>query len=215
MLPYGGPKPAGRKQTEEEKEEKRMNYEIRKNEQYGSYEVYFNEIPQKTTREALKALKMRWNGVKKCWYGFKTEDEIKNAIAGNVVKAEPKEVINEYGVKVGDVFHMSWGYDQTNNDFFQVVEVTAKKARVVEVSPSYGTNWATGMAEDRTLTYKEGEMLPRLERSFWIKDNEKGDLKTIKDYSQNKEHPEIVIESGRYWASRCSSGTTFYESWYA
>jgi len=192
-----------------------MNYEIRKNEQYGSYEVYFNEIPQKTTREALKALKMRWNGVKKCWYGFKTEDEIKNAIAGNVVKAEPKEVINEYGVKVGDVFHMSWGYDQTNNDFFQVVEVTAKKARVVEVSPSYQTNWATGMAEDRTLTYKEGEMLPRVKNSFWIKDNEKGELKTIRDYSQNKEHPEIVIRSGHYWASRCSTGTTFYESWYA
>lgn len=31
--------------------------------------------------------------------------------------------------KVGDILHHSWGYDQTNCDFFQVIEV--KKASVV------------------------------------------------------------------------------------
>lgn len=188
-------------------------YSIIKNEEFNSNEIYFDSVPEKAVRESLKAIGCRWHNVKKCWYTRKSEDQIRAAIEG---KAEAKaEAVNEYGVKVGDVFHMSWGYDQTNNDFFQVVAVTAKKARIVEVCPPYKTNWATGMAEDRTLTYKEGEMLPRVERSYWIEDNEKGDLKSIKDYSKDGTHPEIIIKSGHYWASRCSSGTTFYESWYA
>lgn len=32
--------------------------------------------------------------------------------------------VNIFGVKVGDIFHTSWGYDQTNCDYFEVVRVT-------------------------------------------------------------------------------------------
>ena len=28
------------------------------------------------------------------------------------------------GVKVGDIFHCSWGYDMTINDYYQVVALT-------------------------------------------------------------------------------------------
>lgn len=35
--------------------------------------------------------------------------------------AATKEKINKYGVQVGDVFYNSWGYEQTNIDFWQVV----------------------------------------------------------------------------------------------
>ena len=43
-------------------------------------------------------------------------------------KAQAKaRFVNPY--KVGDILHHSWGYDQTNCDFYQVVEV--KKASVV------------------------------------------------------------------------------------
>ena len=37
------------------------------------------------------------------------------------------------GIKVGDYFYSSWGYDQTNIDFFEVVAVTAKSVRVRKV----------------------------------------------------------------------------------
>lgn len=37
---------------------------------------------------------------------------------------------NEHGVKVGDYFVCSWGYDQTNVDFYKVVGVTAKGVKV-------------------------------------------------------------------------------------
>lgn len=39
-------------------------------------------------------------------------------------------VSNEHGVKVGDFFSSSWGYDQTNVDFYKVVGVTPKGVKV-------------------------------------------------------------------------------------
>ena len=42
---------------------------------------------------------------------------------------------NIYGVKEGDVFVESWGYDQTNVDFYQVTGTTKK---MVEIKPIDG-----------------------------------------------------------------------------
>lgn len=198
-----------------------MNYTISKNEHFNSFEIFFDEIPEKATRDNLKALGFRWHAVKKCWYGYKDEETIKAAIDRNEIKKtapqKKTEVVNEFGVKVGDVFMMSWGYEQTNNDFFQVVAVTAKKARIVEVIPPHETEWTAYLASDNRLTFKEGEMLPKAERSIWIKDNENGDLKSIRDYSKDKSNPWIIIDSRSYsfTASRCHSGETYYESHYA
>lgn len=47
-----------------------MTYEIKPNEQYKSLEIYFTEKPEEATRDALKALRFRWNPKKSCWYGF-------------------------------------------------------------------------------------------------------------------------------------------------
>lgn len=58
------------------------NYEIRTNDQYNSKEVYFEGKPSADTRTALKALKMRWNPTKGCWYGFVSETDIISAITG-------------------------------------------------------------------------------------------------------------------------------------
>lgn len=59
------------------------NYEIRENPQFNSREVYFDGKPSRATLDALKALKMRWNHVKACWYGFAQEHELVNAIITN------------------------------------------------------------------------------------------------------------------------------------
>lgn len=193
-----------------------MNYEIRKNTTFNSNEIYFESVPEKAVRENLKKLGFRYHGLLHCWYGYKSEDQIRKAIDGNTTTTTKTETVNEYGVKVGDVFQMIWGYEQTNNNFFQVVAVTAKKARVVEVAPQFDRHAIGGMSEDRTLTYKEGEMLPKVDRSMWIDNNEKGDLKTIKDFSKDHNAPRLLISShGYYTASRCHSGETYYESYYA
>lgn len=41
-------------------------------------------------------------------------------------KARRAEKNVGHSLKVGDVLHSSWGYDQTNADFYQVVEVPSK-----------------------------------------------------------------------------------------
>lgn len=59
------------------------NYEIRENPYFNSREVYFDGKPSRATLDALKALKMRWNHVKACWYGFAQECDLINAIITN------------------------------------------------------------------------------------------------------------------------------------
>lgn len=39
----------------------------------------------------------------------------------------------EYGFKVGDVFVSTWGYDQTNADFYKVTRVMPRKLELVPV----------------------------------------------------------------------------------
>lgn len=43
-----------------------------------------------------------------------------------VVSKAQKDAEEDALVKVGDIFASSWGYDQTNVDFYQVVKTTAK-----------------------------------------------------------------------------------------
>lgn len=45
--------------------------------------------------------------------------------------AREKETQNEEGVHVGDIFYSSWGYEQTNVDFYQVVELRGKHTAII------------------------------------------------------------------------------------
>ena len=67
----------------------KVNYRITENATYGSREVYFDGKPSEEVRTALKSLRMRWNGAKKCWYGYATENELIAAILGASSDAEP------------------------------------------------------------------------------------------------------------------------------
>lgn len=67
-----------------------VTYHISENADYNSREVYFSGKPAAETREALKALKMRWHSVKKCWYGYAAEHEIIAAIQGAELTANPE-----------------------------------------------------------------------------------------------------------------------------
>ncbi|MEM9515414.1 MAG: hypothetical protein AAGA42_11220 [Actinomycetota bacterium] len=49
-----------------------------------------------------------------------------------------------HNIEVGDLFYGSWGYDQTNIDFYEVIRVTAKKVEIQPIrtdvrSESHGT----------------------------------------------------------------------------
>ena len=51
-----------------------------------------------------------------------------------------KEVTQSNPVKINDIFYTSWGYDQTNIDFYMVVDVLKSSVKVVSIG------------EDRTYT---------------------------------------------------------------
>ena len=88
-----------------------MDYEIRRNDEHNGQEVYFSSVPSKETREALKALKMRWHSVKKCWYGRASAEDIRAAIEGNQDEAEPFSVPASVFVDGGGLYD---GYEGGN-----------------------------------------------------------------------------------------------------
>lgn len=196
-------------------------YTIKENNEYNSREVYFSGKPAAETREALKSLKMRWNPKKACWYGFATAEQITAALNGETVpaanpritKTEPK---NKFGVQIGDIFVASWGYDQTNVDFFQVIALCGETSvRVRQVYPRMIEEDAiSGMSADRTYRISR-EILPPAKSSVFIKDQENGDIKRLKSYNKDGSCPQFRLDSFAS-AYYCEPGTKkTYESWYA
>ena len=49
-------------------------------------------------------------------------------------KAKQLEARSNHGVEVGDVFRSSWGYDQTNIDYYEVISVSGKTATFCKIS---------------------------------------------------------------------------------
>lgn len=197
-----------------------MDYNISVNNQFNSLEIAFTEKPSEAIREALKALHFRWHKVKKVWYGFADKDTLEKAINGSQIatKSTKSDIkVNKYGIKVGDIFNCSWGYDQTNEDFFQVVALVGKESvRIREVNLALASERATSsMSADRT--YKlTNDILPPSSYSVFIDDQEKGDLKRVKSYaSDGVSNPYITIGRGGYIARKCEGDAiTVYESWY-
>ena len=166
-----------------------MNYTITPNEAYKSLEISFTEKPSVEVREALKGLRFRWHNVKHVWYGYATEETTREAIDNATEGKAPKKVImpkkvaekvNKYGVHVGDVFYMNWGYEQTNVDFFQVCELVGEASvRIRHVNPKIVDNDACGpMCANYTYDITP-EPMPRDNGGLFVKDNEKGMLKRV------------------------------------
>lgn len=116
------------------------------------------------------------------------------------IKAQPKEAVNKYGVKVGDIFVSSWGYDQTNVDFYQVIALKG-----------------TTMVELKEIGYIVDKEEHNQSMSNYIKPD-KG--RFIKDETLTRK----IIENGLYRFIKIDSyanaypiekGRSYYQSWYA
>lgn len=205
-----------------------MTYAINHNTQFNSIEISFDSKPTEQVREALKALKFRWHNVKKVWYGFADEETIKKALNAEkpteqkaTAKAPKAEKVNKYGVKVGDIFEASWGWEQTNVDFFQVIALVGEcSVRVREVYPEIVDRiGVSGMSEDRV--YKiTNELLPPASRSIFIEDQENGDIKRIKPgygRTPEEENQNCCFKVDSFATAFKVNGETTkcYVSWYA
>lgn len=72
--------------------ENRAAYTIKEGTKPGAIEIYFASKPSAEAREALKGLKMRWNGSKKCWYGFASAADVAEALQGEKLAEQPKKL---------------------------------------------------------------------------------------------------------------------------
>lgn len=117
-----------------------MNMKVNLNKKLNGIELIFQEKPATEILTMLKENGFRWHRQKKLWYAKVTDErkafvkELQKAnteiisVSNNVsvtptkTKAK-KQPVNKYGVKVGDMFCDTWGYGQTNVDFYQVVDL--------------------------------------------------------------------------------------------
>lgn len=182
------------------------------NGEHNGIELYFEEKPNKNIIDILKANKFRWHSIKKCWFAKNTQNNMlvaENINNGKIEIIENKKVEeNELGIKVGDIFYMSWGYEQTNVDFFRVKALRGKTQVILqEVSLAIvEEDEISGMSSDRKYC---GQNYSIVKNSCFVKDNEKGMLKKVLG---NKEKPYLNMTS--YANAYKYNGQKLYESWY-
>lgn len=204
---------------------------LKLNQEFDGIEISFDKRPVIATLNALKNNGFRWHRQKKIWYAKNTPERLEMARAITNIDTlnderktkktvKKAEQINKYGVKVGDIFCASWGYEQTNNDFFQVIALVGKQSvRVRQVYPEIiNRDSVSGMSEKRV--YKiTNEILPPAPHSVFITDQENGDIKRIKPgYFQDEEEAKkyCYFDLKNYVSAHKCNGETeeVYESWY-
>ena len=174
-----------------------MTYEIRPNAQFNSLEIYFNEKPGEKIREALKALKFRWNGKKACWYGYGEAEEVKKACEGEKVKKQPK------AAKAGNAAmsaYLEEMADYWKNDAGMMKHFKTTTALVVELAngdlipidkPTIETRFCFGYGLYGVSTdeeYKDAENMRRhaeTNQDYFIKENLKGINEIIEALKNN------------------------------
>jgi hypothetical protein len=102
-------------------------------------------------------------------------------------------------VQVGSIFVWSWGWEQTNLDFFQVIEKKTKSVIVREIAQETveGSTYSHGIADNRVAV-----------KDAFLKDS-KPQRKVLK-FMQGR--PYLHQEYG--WCELWD-GTPQYSSWYA
>lgn len=99
--------------------------------------------------------------------------------------------------KVGDILYASWGYEQTNIDFYKVVGLTAKSVKIVKIGQK--------RTDDET-----GHWLSE----YVVADptSEEGHVMT-KRVGGSKEHPSVKVRSFA-WAHKWGGNPVFQSHWH-
>lgn len=183
--------------------------EIIKNKKLNGLEVKFDCKPNNDILCALSLNGFHWHRKKKIWYAKETQERfeflqnLKDIKTDDVMNLDIKE--NIYGIKVGDIYYISWGYEQTNLDFFQVLKVTDKTVRIKQICPTIVKMESDGLCSRHIVIENiRDKEYPTLQ-SIFIKDSIQGDLKRL-DKNGN-------FQVNKHYAMKYN-GQELYESWY-
>lgn len=161
------------------------------------------------------------------YYSFKTpekrEDYITNTVKKDAKsiwdykqerKAEKEEVKRELvnPFVIGDIVSNSWGYDQTNVDFYQVVGLGAKSVKLRSIG-CQTVPGSEGMMCCRVMPVKDN-FLSKSTHEGHYKDGNPPFTKVIKGYKERNGQMRVYLHfkhgSGSKW-----EGESLYNSWYA
>lgn len=128
------------------------------------------------------------------------------------------ENTTSHNVKVGQIFSMSWGYDQTNVNYFQVVRTSAAGVWVREIGSKSVPKTQGFMCED-VMPNKDHF----LTRSQWCHDGNVegyGNMPTFRKIQFSGGRNGSPVEPyfnfrGRYFARPVTETESTYCSWYA
>ena len=149
----------------------KKNCKVIKNQEKNGEELYFDEKPSKEVLETLKSNGYRWHNKKFCWY--RKLNYTGNQKSNKVVKPTKE---NYLGVKIGDIFVYSWGYEQTNINYFQVVDLKGEKSVVIREIAKEIVN--VDGYESYKVVPRKNEFLDK--KKGFLKDNEIGATKLVK-----------------------------------
>lgn len=106
---------------------------------------------------------------------------------GTSIKNVAVKKKNKYGIKKGDVFVSSWGYDATFHDFYEVTDVLGEtKVKVKELAKS------TGVADG----YGANDWTVRPIKNEYADDTEY--IRSVKSYAQNQTDKNHVLIKDKY-----------------
>lgn len=138
-----------------------MEYRIIKNEEHNGLEIYFGEKPSEEIRAALKEIKFRWHGVKKCWYGRAELSTVENILGGKVseVKTERAEILKKCFCKTVDAYLDPDGGYKGSNSGVSAYDVPDKAREIIKACGIKGVTVSKHLRVDVRGNHRESASL--------------------------------------------------------
>lgn len=137
-----------------------MTYTITHNSQFNSYEIYFDGKPSEAVRNALKELKFRWHGVKRCWYGFgQSEESLAAVITGTTTENEPATVVGDGYLGGGSIYGSKSSHHLHGADLSAAIRADLKNAGIKGTSVKIHT-YTGGQNLTVTVRLSPDEYIP-------------------------------------------------------
>jgi hypothetical protein len=195
-----------------------MTDNVTKKQTYGKYS--FESITDNNNRYLVRVFN---NNAKKAYnrqvayYSFGTDENRRDEYIQNFMsnvktreeakaqrKAERKAFVNP--AKIGDILECSWGYDQTNVDYYQVTKVLGKMVEIRPIAGQHveGSGYSHGMADS----------VKPVQNAFIEKHwSGKDVLRKLVKASSYKDYCVSIASYAN--AYKVDENSTTYRSWYA